>query len=601
MFVSFGLLSSGAEASCRQAIRTARDIVRDTGEDVIARKARGIVKLARYSETNSERDCHNLMVKQMGLAIPIPLTKLTTEDPEQNVPHLRLTDWFQHFVDTNLWHVFTGLRDSNPKRETKILEHFWRNYRKCHPDHEIFQRADAGDLVLGRTCPITVHGDEGRGRRRAAFMVVSFHSLLGFGIAAGDERRLAEKKYIKLEPNFKGHSYTTRFVLGTLDKKTYGDQGDTVFRCLMDAVAFDCEHMASTGVGDKHGTRYWACLLHIVGDWPFLQKSGSLTRTFNNVDKKAAAKKKEPPKGICHLCRAGQTGVEYEQIATRRPAWLSTMYSESPFKETPAFLDLAKLPEQPEAMWAFDLWHCFHLGVGRNFIGAVLAIYAELEMASNVDDRFLLLTKRFQVWCREYSERCIVKKITKELLQYPNTGCFPTGTWHKGQVTTVFMRWIEHRFLFEQAILHDPLLKEAGEAAVSINACFREIYSAPLFLEPPLAKRISELGLKFLRRYASLANAARASGRALFVVMPKVHPLQHIMIEVLHAADCGVPCLNPISLSVQQDEDLIGRPSRLSRRVTGKAPALLHRVLQRYLQSCYDEFIKAGYILQSTL
>ena len=588
-----------AEESCRQAIRTARDIVRDTGE-AVARKAGGIAQLARCNEKNSERDCHNLLVKKMGLAIPIPLSRLTTEDPEKNVPHLRLTDWFQHFLEKNLWHVFVGLRESNPVRETKILEQFWHNYRELHPQHEIFQRAHAGDLVLGRTCPITVHGDEGRGRRRAAFMVVSFHSLLGFGIAAGDERRRAEKKYIKLEPNFKGHSYTTRFVLGTLDKKTYGDPGDTVFRCLMDAVAFDCELMASTGVEDKRKTRYWAVLLHIVGDWPFLQKSGSLTRTFNNVDKKAAAKQKEPPKGICHLCRAGQNGVEYEQIATRRPGWLSTMFSESPFRETPAFLDIPQRPGQAEAMWAFDLWHCFHLGVGRNFIGAVLAIYAELEMASNSDDRFLQLTKRFQTWCHDNSERCIVKRITKELLQYPNTGCFPTGTWHKGQVTTTFMRWIEHRFLFEQDILQDPLLKGAGEAAVCINACFREIYSAPLFLEPHLGRKIAELGLKFLRRYGSLAGAAKASGRALFVVMPKVHPIQHIMLEVLHAADRGVPCLNPISLSVQQDEDLIGRPSRLSRRVTGKAPALLHRVLQRYLQSTYDEWVSAGYIKKSS-
>ena len=240
-----------------------------------------------------------------------------------------------------------------------------------------------------------MHGDEGRGRRRAAFMVVSFKSILGYGIAAGDARRRAEKVYARMEPNFQGHTYTTRFLLGVLDKKTM-NRDDTVFRSLMDAIAADCGEAISKGFKDRHGGCWWACLLHIVGDWPFLQKSGTLLRSFNNIDKKASAKKKALPKGICHLCRAGQIGVPYEQIGTRRPTWLATCHTEDPFRENPAFLDLPHIPQKSASLWAFDIWHCVHLGIARNFIGSVLMIYQELEAAGNIDDRFALLTARFQ-------------------------------------------------------------------------------------------------------------------------------------------------------------------------------------------------------------
>lgn len=569
--------------------------MQDVGESA-AQKSGGVVEMASCSTGNAERDLHTLLDKKLGLALPIPLSRLDTDDQTWSIPRLKLTDWLQLIVDRSLWHIMVGLRTRNRRREECILLEFWKHYRQLHPTHEIFQKSDSGEIQLSRTCPIVVHGDEGRGRRRAAFMVVSFHSMLGYGIAAGDARRKAEKVYARMEPNFQGHTYTTRFLLGALDKKTM-IQDETIFRSLMDGVAQDCGEAISKGFRDREGVCWWACLLHIVGDWPFLQKSGTLLRTFNNIDKKAGAKKKALPKGVCHLCRAGQIGIQYEQIGTRRPAWLATLHSENPFRENPAFLDLPHIPHESASIWTFDLWHSVHLGVARNFIGSVLMIYQELEGASNIDDRFALLSTRFHKWSTENGEGCIVKKITKELLQYPS---FPTATWHKGHVSTVMMRWIEHRFLNEWDDLSGhPLMKEAGEAALALNGCIREIYAAPVFLEPCLANRIAQLGLKFLRRYDALASAAQQMSLNYFVIMPKQHAVQHLLLDLLRPAEKGIAPLNPICTSVQQDEDFIGRPSRVSRRVTGRTKTI-QRVLERYLKSAYSEWVNAGYILKGS-
>ena len=39
-------------------------------------------------------------------------------------------------------------------------------------------------------------------------------------------------------------------------------------------------------------------------------------------------------------------------------------------------------------MFKFDVFHTWHLGVGKNFLGGMLALLSELEDGSNVDVRF---------------------------------------------------------------------------------------------------------------------------------------------------------------------------------------------------------------------
>ena len=79
--------------------------------------------------------------------------------------------------------------------------------------------------------------------------------------------------------------------------------------------------------------------------------------------------------------------------------------------------------------------------------------------------------------------------------------------------------------------------------------------------------------------------------------MPKHHIIHKIAVQLTDARSRGAPMLNPMACSVQMDEDFIGRPSRLSRRVTPRG-LTMERVLERYLQSTYKHYHDAGFLIR---
>ena len=66
-----------------------------------------------------------------------------------------------------------------------------------------------------------------------------------------------------------------------------------------------------------------------------------------------------------------------------------------------------------------------------------------------------------------------------------------------------------------------------------------------------------------------------------FTLIPKIHMLHHQCVRLQQECAKSLYCCNPLAESVQMQEDFIGRPSRLSRRVGIK---LVHlRSIQRSL------------------
>ena len=122
------------------------------------------------------------LANQYQLALPIPLT---TINKTQGVRYtgtftvLSLCDWCRFHVDFNTWHILAGLSRPDEKREQAIFSEFWRRYRLLKPTHQMWKLVDEHSIDLGRTAPLILHGDEGRGRKRAAFLVLAYHSYLG--------------------------------------------------------------------------------------------------------------------------------------------------------------------------------------------------------------------------------------------------------------------------------------------------------------------------------------------------------------------------------------------------------------------------------------
>ena len=376
------------KSTCQVAIETARDIISDVGEKA-AKCAGSLIALSRCGVTNSERNCRRLFVNKLGLALPIPISWLEAKDDSVEVPLLLLRDWAQYIVDSNSLHV---LLRPDPPREEAILASFWSKFKATQPSHPIFEIAERNQVQL-HTVPCVMHGDEGRGRKRSAFMVLSFHSLLGRGLRPSEEKKHAQsapRRYVKMLPTYIGHTYTNRFVFAALRT----GQHDYVWKKLMEAAAAECLFMCTNGVFEKKTNKqYWIMVLHIIGDWPFLHKSGNLARSFNNCQKKKNVKAE--PVGNCHWRKAGQTSWGFEQIHTRRPTWRTTMNDDDcVFVEPTPFQCLPHPPNQLARLWAFDFFHCWHLGLGKNYLGSVLALLSELETGGNVDTRFEQLSAK---------------------------------------------------------------------------------------------------------------------------------------------------------------------------------------------------------------
>ena len=361
------------------------------------------------------------MVRRFHLSLPIPQSFLETKFDTQ-IPFLRVRSWMEFLIQNNCSHIFSGVLQPNLQREGDIWASFWKQYEVQNPSHPIFERARSQKVNLRNCIGILLHGDEGRTKKRSAFLVLNFHSILGRGVAAttgGYKRR-----YLKLLPNFMGHSYTNRFLVSALPKRDYTGPRSSVFDILLQTVAEELAYVANVGV-EVRGQRYFAFCLGIVGDWPWLAKCG-LDRSFLNVSKHKEPNGNEAGpqrvcRGICHLCNAGQAGWPYEQIGTRSPTWEASVLALSPFGQPSPFAVIPHPRGQLPCLYRFDLFHCWHLGMGKNFLGSILVVLSEKESAGSCEGRFEQLTEKYLKFCKDNHLPAHTQRITRDHLNWPSS------------------------------------------------------------------------------------------------------------------------------------------------------------------------------------
>ena len=122
----------------------------------------------------------------------------------------------------------------------------------------------------------------------------------------------------------------------------------------------------------------------------------------------------------------------------------------------------------------------------------------------------------------------------------------------------------------------------------AMNTVMASLYQEGFFIRAYKAERIAKLWLLFLQKYALAARICYCRGLRRFALVPKHHYLHHGCIRLLREAqkalrDSDGWALSPLGESVQMEEDFIGRPSRMSRRVNPKR--IHYRVCQRTLIS----------------
>lgn len=588
------LLLFWSEASCAQAVQTARNVIHDVGAKA-AESSGGLVQFARCDPRNAERDSHRCF-KKYNLRLPLPLEKINPE-VNDSVEGINLKDWAEFLLKSNSWHVLSGLMRPDPAREKLIWANFWQQYQAVCPSHPIFAMAKEGRIILSNTACIMYHGDEGRGRKRQPVMVSSFKSILGRGIHHANiaqKKKKVAKPFLKQKCNFIGHVYTNQFVSGVLPKHLY-KKNDAAVEQLFEFGARSAEHMAKHGVAHPlTGERFWMMCVAVTGDWAFLVKCGHLSRSFYSTEKLTAGQSQKQPKGICHLCKAGQREFPFEQLSSRSPKWLSTMFKENPFKSPAPFNRIPFPALQLEDIYRFDIWHGYHLGVGKSFISSTLAVLSDHFPGRSVDERFDALSAEYLRWCKANGETAYLAYIAKETILWPSRSEVPSAIWSKGAATTVLCKWLE-AWNKTADLSSCILLQKQAKACELINIFWKELFEQDVWIPGQTAVRLGDLGLQFLKLFDELAKEAFRQNRKLYFFMPKHHLLQHVfLVDLFLAGQKHQTVLLPLCWSTQMSEDFIGKAARTARRV--HASTVVQRVLLRYLTKAYQEWNKLGYI-----
>ena len=394
---------------------------------------------------------------------------------------------------------------------------------------------------------------------------------------------------VRLKLNFLQSSYLTRLITCLVPKSMYdANESRDLYTEMLEVMAQSLDELLMSGMCDKHGVRHRICVIGVKGDWPYLARVGAFQRAYNRAANGGAS-------GICHRCLAGRPGVDAEEVGSRRPAWLSTLGVEDPWREEPVLTRyLPHIPEDAGSFYHMDVWHTYHLGIGRSFASSVivLMIWEELFPAANIDQKFKLVTESYLSFCKMSKQQPHVTKITPSFVGYRDKAGI-NGTWNKGALTTVLMLWLENCLssaeLGESSVLHKALL-----ATRHINSFFRCLYNADAFLDGPQCAYVSCAGRAFLRLCLQLAETSYVAGRPLFPLLPKLHSLDHFVVKLHWDGVNHALSENPLQTACQLDEDAIGHLSRLSRRVSVRL--VVRRTFERYLAAAHDAWSRAKWI-----
>ncbi|CAL1172992.1 unnamed protein product [Cladocopium goreaui] len=334
------------------------------------------------------------------------------------------------------------------------------------------------------------------------------------------------------------------------------------------------------------------CILGVKGDAPYLSKVAHFYRSYNTFAKRGD--ERGPPKGCCPYCLAGTSLCAAEEIATATPKWLPTVAVKLPWTREPAIIKhLMHDRGDPASFFKSDIWHVFHLGFGRSWISSVIQLLLPFLPCSNLDEKWDYLTDHYMQWCRANNKQSHVSRISAYLVSYGDaTGAM--GNWHKGALTTNLSQWLVD-LLGSEGRDPDGLLVKCREATFRVNSLFSTLYKAGAFLGESECAHVAEQGLRFLAVYAELAlRMYRANRQFLFPLYPKLHIWHHLILTVKQSGERNQSAINPAMYACQIDEDLIGKASRLSRRVNIRKVA--SRTLERYLAAAYAAFSKEGWL-----
>lgn len=481
---------------------------------------------------------------------------------------------------------------------------FWKCFQFTQPGHEIFR--SGSDEVLKKTVPLIIFGDEGRYLKKGNFMVATIECPLGstptklkectcrtdpglqryeLGDVGHDPSMQAAVRTASLQfGNHCGHSFLSKFLCFGLKSQIYKKHPDLLEQAF-NLVSQDLQDLHSHGV-IVEGQTLFATTVGIKGDLKFHHQLGHLERSYYNL-----GVTKEHP--ICTFCHAGAPGVPFEDLEPDA-AWRSTMFMTRPWQEN-APPNLSKIPgdrSAPENSFKLDTFHCWKLGVGRDVIGSLIISFCLLgyfdfgkeDFTRNIDDRLDRAWSHFSLYCSAEGKTPAVHYFSKMYFNITNFRQFPWSN-SKGSDTTLLTLWLTF-FIKPQRQSgtvqagHETFMDLALETLEAATTFFEILYGHRLWLQRPCAQRCLHCLRIMLRGFKLLARESKCLGLVAFSLKAKFHALDHISRDLADQLSGLAPLiLSPLAFACEGNEDMVGRTSRVARRLSSRLVSL--RVLER--------------------
>ena len=245
--------------------------------------------------------------------------------------------------------------------------------------------------------------------------------------------------------------------------------------------------------------------------------------------------------------------------------------------------------EFPAFLYKRDMFHIIKHGVGREACASILLMlgyhgyFDDVDDAQNVPDRLTRAFKTFKLWCEVERKSTSLKNFTRANLHYAKATSFPYlgGKGHDVTLVLMFLDFFLRLCLLSPKNGDRTLLSAMSQLVEGTLNYLGVMHSHELWLPNGCTGFMYKQGLKALRAYSYCAKVAMQSQYRLFCMRPKFHSWAHTVFELKWSFnEKHESSLSPCAFNCEQNEDFIGRVSRISRHVSPRLTIL--RTLQRY-------------------
>ena len=545
-----------------------------------------------------------------GLSMPVKIENISHG---QGGADALITQWVRPstWVET-LMRMFPGCLTGGFSEEKDIalqFRSFWKNYAKFHPSHKIF--GSNLEPLLDHVIPLALFGDEGRGPKRGQFLIWSMESVLGVDDQKKDFKckckdhlstlpsvdvlccddnvatnlTAAESLRVgKQTVNYKNHSYITRHLLFGLPSFLTTAHPDVEEKHIQLLVE-DLNALFSTGV-EVAGVRWYACVIGSKGDFKHQSQLANLERSYHSLGRLYGNM-------MCSFCFAGAPGFPFENVE-HQPVWANSLHRERPWEKQPTISTLKYDDMKPEHLLKLDIFHLWKVGLGRDLAGSAVVTFARIGLwdsagcSKNLEDRLQCAHGSFRLWAMANKKTPGLRSFSKAFFVMKSYADSPWSN-SKGSDTVLLIQWLHWFVSLNLASSVDGfdlqrygrmlrLFKNTAEQSFEVLGI---VYSHGLWLSRTCAKHLYGRLFLLLRGYRALASEALQFRFNAWGLKPKGHALAHVAYEIreqLLAKHKWI--LNPLIWGCEQNEDTVGRVSRLARKVSTRT--ITKRVLDRY-------------------